>query len=166
MAGLIAQAAGQANNPSISFIVVCVFGLGMAFLDMHLPADKQLPPGGRDCIVYAWVVVGGLIGSGTTGGVLGVLVIAIGAAWSWTRSHTVALVLAIPCLAFWAGGSLAYSTDNAWANMGNMVGTPAMVYGLIELCVSGSMRIKGVDKIFDGDLDQVRFALPLFYLTL
>ena len=126
------------------------------------PKCASLPFHFRDFFVYLWLVIGGLIGAGATRGAYGVIVIVIGACWSFYRHHSIICVLIAPCLMFWAGVSLNKATGDSLPCIA--IGTPVLVYGFCELVAAQVLRSAHLDVALRGPGSVVSWANPPEYV--
>jgi hypothetical protein len=139
LAALDSNYTGVASDALTAIIIVSVAGFCVAATAIVLdPQRRVLPAHVLDFIVYLWFVAGGLIGAASTDGVMGILVLALGAVWSLHRHHASMCCVFFPLLMFWAGHSLNKFFDYAYPFLST--GTPVFVYGLVELAVSAVMR--------------------------
>eukprot|EP00615_Pteridomonas_danica_P005960 CAMPEP_0114347482 /NCGR_PEP_ID=MMETSP0101-20121206/13922_1 /TAXON_ID=38822 ORGANISM="Pteridomonas danica, Strain PT" /NCGR_SAMPLE_ID=MMETSP0101 /ASSEMBLY_ACC=CAM_ASM_000211 /LENGTH=727 /DNA_ID=CAMNT_0001484791 /DNA_START=145 /DNA_END=2329 /DNA_ORIENTATION=+ len=132
--------------------VACVSISGFVLVLMATIFDREaqtIPYHIRDFLMYLWFVVGGLIGAAANNlGSLGVIVIVIGALYSFMRHHSLICVFVAPSLMFWAGVNLNKATGNIEPCIA--IGTPVLIYALCEIIAAQILKCTNKDVLLKG----------------
>jgi hypothetical protein len=141
---------GIASTELAAVACVSIGGFVLVLLSTIFDSQAQtIPWHVRDFLMYLWFVMGGLIGAAANDlGSLGVIVIVIGAMYSFYRHHSIICVFVSPCLMFWAGVNLNKFTNNTEPCIA--IGTPVLIYAICELIAAQILKLTSKDVILKG----------------